>query len=348
MVEIMTVIRFTADDLARTRVGASYGPYAEAMFSLGVMTDQRRHGVLFGGWHQQLASLAAGWAGGPLRQLIGGSPPRLDLFTLIGRVASDEECRNALLGVDRRHLSEEIHAAARCPTSSPRDGTSKIPAWAFHLPADRAVRSTFAERMGAYCATAIGPHWSHIRAHLAMETATRAHDLAHGGVRQLLSNAHPGMRWRGGALEIDHKDEHAAHLHLRGRGLVLVPSVFCRRITVYISLADRDVPAVMFYPALRDLTEAYRLWAHIYPGSTQKSLVALLGSTRATALDVISRGCTTSGLADRLAVSPPTASYHVGVLRDAGLITTHRRGSTVLHTISPLGTALLNGDQRPH
>jgi hypothetical protein len=35
-------------------------------------------------------------------------------------------------------------------------------------------------------------------------------------------------------------------------------------------------------------------------------------------------------------------------LREAGLSTTRRHGSAVLHVISPLGSALLNGGQRPH
>jgi DNA-binding transcriptional ArsR family regulator len=282
-------------------------------------------------------------AAGPLRQLIGGSPPRLDLFTLIGRVASDEEGRDALLRVPGRHLVEEIHAAASCPTAERWDGTSKIPAWAFHLGADPGVRSTFADRVDAYCSQAIDPYWNDIRSHLATETAACSRALADGGVERLLNSAHPGMRWRDGALEIDRKEGDSADLQLNGRGLILVPSVFCRRITVYISLADPDGPAVLFYPALRDLADAYRLWAGHHLGSSQKALGALLGDTRAAALDVISTGCTTSELGDRLGLSPATASYHVAVLRDAGMITSHRRGSTVLHTITRLGTALLNG-----
>ena len=347
----MTVIEFTADDLARTRVGACYGPYAEAMFSLGVVTGEPGHGVLFAGWRDRLgrsaAGGAAGVAAGPLRQLIGGSPPRLDLFTLIGRVGSASEGRQALLGVDTTHLRAEIEAAASCPTSQRRDGTTKIPQWAFHLAGDPAVRSRFADRMDAYTAHAFTSVWTHIWAYLATETAASTRLLAHGGVEHLLNNTHPGMRWRGGVLEIDRRNGDSAHLLLGGRGLVLVPSVFCRRITVYIGLADPDRPAVMFYPALRDLTDAYRLWSRTQPESTREALAALLGATRASALEVVGHGCTTSGLADQLGVSPPTASYHVAVLRDAGLVITRRRGSTVLHTASPLGTALLNGDTRP-
>ncbi|MFG2311523.1 winged helix-turn-helix domain-containing protein [Streptomyces sp. NPDC048566] len=48
-------------------------------------------------------------------------------------------------------------------------------------------------------------------------------------------------------------------------------------------------------------------------------------------------------LADRAGVSAATASEHAGVLRAAGLITTVRDGSRVVHALTPLGEALLGG-----
>jgi hypothetical protein len=76
--------------------------------------------------------------------------------------------------------------------------------------------------MDAYTANALGSNWNHIWAYLATESAASARLLAHGGVEQLLNNTHPGMRWRGGVLEIDHGNGDSAHLRLDGRGLVLV------------------------------------------------------------------------------------------------------------------------------
>jgi DNA-binding transcriptional ArsR family regulator len=57
-------------------------------------------------------------------------------------------------------------------------------------------------------------------------------------------------------------------------------------------------------------------------------------------------GCTTTGLARRLGVSPSTASHHAGVLRDARLIQTTREGNTVHHRLTDLGATLLNGGHR--
>ena len=47
-----------------------------------------------------------------------------------------------------------------------------------------------------------------------------------------------------------------------------------------------------------------------------------------------------------MGMSPATASYHTTVLRDAGLLSTHRLGSAVLHTPTPLGATLLEGRRR--
>ncbi|WP_241845701.1 ArsR/SmtB family transcription factor [Streptomyces sp. CB02261] len=52
-------------------------------------------------------------------------------------------------------------------------------------------------------------------------------------------------------------------------------------------------------------------------------------------------GRTTSELAGRVGLSPATVSHHVTVLREAGLLTSRRIGGVVLHTVTRLGTDLL-------
>jgi DNA-binding transcriptional ArsR family regulator len=41
-------------------------------------------------------------------------------------------------------------------------------------------------------------------------------------------------------------------------------------------------------------------------------------------------------------VSPASISQHTAVLRDAGLIRSSRLGKSVVHTMTPLGVALLD------
>lgn len=358
-------IHFTTEDLARTRIMASYGPYAETLFSLGAIADRRRSGVLFGEWHQRLNQAPERWMG-PLGRLIDGCLPLMDLFTLIGPASTHEECRDNLLRIRRQHLKAEIDAAGHWAVASGPGTLAALPKWIFRLHDDNQARSGLANVLGAGSRTAVDPHWTQIHAHLEAEAALRARILAQHGLRQMLSGLHPSMRWHAGALHVSSAshtttqvaqqifvtgdvDVHAgvSNIHLGGRGLVLVPSVFCPRITPYVSVADPDAPVVLFYPAVRDVTDAHRLWMRRRPGSAHRTLVALLGTTRAAALEVLIDGSTTTELARRLNVSPATASHHATILRAAGLISTRRHGGAVLHTVTPLGIALLNGTAPP-
>jgi hypothetical protein len=134
-------------------------------------------------------------------------------------------------------------------------------------------------------------------------------------------------------LEVDYPVEH--DIHLGGRGLLLVPSVFCWRVPV--TLIDPGLPPVLVYP----VTRGPDWWQPAAGGRGAKTLANLLGPTRAACLRVIENGCTTTELARRTGVSPPTASQHAGALREAGLTASTRRANTMLHTLTPLGAALL-------
>ena len=54
-------------------------------------------------------------------------------------------------------------------------------------------------------------------------------------------------------------------------------------------------------------------------------------------------GCTTTELAKHCNISPAAASHQASVLREAGLITTRREGSSVRHEVTQLGIWLLAG-----
>jgi DNA-binding transcriptional ArsR family regulator len=86
----------------------------------------------------------------------------------------------------------------------------------------------------------------------------------------------------------------------------------------------------------RDRTD---LWDDPRPRGA--ALAALVGRNRAAVLSAIAHGCTTTELAGRVGISLTAASQHASVLRNAGLITTRRQGSAVLHVLTPLGAELL-------
>ena len=77
------------------------------------------------------------------------------------------------------------------------------------------------------------------------------------------------------------------------------------------------------------------------PSPREAPLSALLGRTRAAVLVAVTYGATNSEIARAVSMSAANASHHTTVLRDAGLIASHRHANTVLHTLTPLGASLL-------
>ncbi|WP_344485746.1 winged helix-turn-helix domain-containing protein [Nonomuraea monospora] len=226
--------------------------------------------------------------------------------------------------------------------STPRDRLSdelarlalhrRLPGWVSSVAAgDAGMMIRVAAAMRAYHDAAIAPYHSLIGTAVAADRAQRARDLLEGGTEGLFDGMAPLMRWRYPALDVTFG--HDCELHLLGRGLRLVPSYFCQRVPV--TLADPGLPPVLIYP----IGQKYR-WERAVDG---RSVEALLGRTRAAVLRNLSTSATTSELARTLEISPASASRHATVLRDAGLIVTARDGPAVLHTITPLGKALLDG-----
>jgi DNA-binding transcriptional ArsR family regulator len=196
--------------------------------------------------------------------------------------------------------------------------------------------------MERYRELALSPYWAHIQAAIESDRMRRARALLDGGVAGLLDSFRPLARWESGVLEI-HGYPESRELHLDGRGLLLVPSFFCAGTPV--ALADPDLPPVLVYPVdrLGGLVPAeVGGGASTRAGAGRDALAALLGRTRAAVLEATDAGCTTGEVARRLRISPAAASQHATVLRNAGLLVSHRDRNTVLHTLTPLGRAILD------
>ncbi|MFE3514152.1 ArsR/SmtB family transcription factor [Streptomyces sp. NPDC059166] len=183
----------------------------------------------------------------------------------------------------------------------------------------------------AYHRSAVEPYWPHIRASVEADRAIRGRALMDGGADELLATLPPMIRWRAPVLEADYPVDR--ELRLDGRGLLLQPSFFCRGTPVVYR--DPSLPPVLVYPVTHPEAPA-----SADPGPW---LGRLVGHTRSTVLRSIGNGCTTSELARRTGVSLASASQHACVLREAGLVRTLRHGGSVLHTLTPLGAALLRG-----
>ncbi|MGW5195493.1 ArsR/SmtB family transcription factor [Kribbella sp. NPDC004138] len=177
----------------------------------------------------------------------------------------------------------------------------------------------------------LGPVWHDLTRSVGTDRKTRAAAFAQGGVDALLRSVPGVIGWDGQVLEIGYGLRHHT-VHLRGRGLTILPSYFCTERP--ITLIDPELPPVLVYPAAAGTNSG--------PRTASAQLVALLGRTRAECLAALATTRTTSGLAAEVGTSIGSASKHATVLRDAGLITTVRHGGAVRHHVTELGAALLD------
>ncbi|MEU9618054.1 MULTISPECIES: helix-turn-helix domain-containing protein [unclassified Streptomyces] len=317
----MLRIHMSGADLSKVRMATRPDALWETILSFHRLRD-RRGSTVFGKWRTETRPRL----NGEVRLLAAVIPPRgyfPDFLTPsqkssepYGFDAGMEVLRGTPSGRIRAELA--LLAAERRETRRPRDGRIES--------LDRLVGV-----LRSYHRAAIEPYWPHIQASVEADRAVRGRALLDGGADELLASLPPMIRWRAPVLEADYPVDR--ELHLDGRGLLLQPSFFCRVTPVVYR--DPQLPPVLVYPVTHSRAPVFA-----EPGPW---LGRLLGHTRSTVLRAIGNGCTTSELARRAGVSLASASQHACVLREAGLIHTLRHGSSVLHTLTPLGGSLLRG-----
>ena len=322
----MQRIRFTPDDLARTRV-ATLGPLAETLFALRLL-QARDTPALFDGWRRRVrpAICSRSLQVAPLFK----SGTSLDLVTIVGPVSDHEEAYSGVLGIADAVLAAELEFISH---------RSLLPAWTIDLArGDRGAREVLADGVDEAYGAVLAELWPQVRLHLDAERARYGQALMAGGVEQLLSGLAPHARWSSPDLEVL-EPRSGDTVGLNGYGLVIVPSAFCWRLEFSWMLGGG--PSILFVPALRDAAGARGVLTPAAPPGP--AIGTLLGRSRAAVLEVIASipGITTGAVANHLALSAASASQHVSVLRDAGLVASDRFRNTVRHTITDLGEALL-------
>ncbi|WP_140394576.1 helix-turn-helix domain-containing protein, partial [Streptomyces recifensis] len=172
-----------------------------------------------------------------------------------------------------------------------------------------------------------------LRALLEADVAFHSRRLAEVGLGTLLPELDPRLSWDGRTLTLPGG---VYERRLGGRGLVLMPSVFCWPDV--ITGFDPPWQPALVYPA----RGVGGLWAE--PGTrTPAALVRLLGRNRAAVLAALDDPASTTALAHRLGLAASSVSSHLSVLRDSGLLTSRRYGHQVLYERTPLGMALAAG-----
>ena len=169
-----------------------------------------------------------------------------------------------------------------------------------------------------------------------MQDADAAHHmnaLATDGLAATLPGMHPDLALTGDAIEVrglgGRRRPTAA-----GRGLWLVPCVF-RWPDVLVG-SDQPEGACLGYGA----RGAGLLWDDA--SAPAPSLASLVGRSRATILAELDVPRTTTLLAGRVDLSPPTVSAHLSVLMGSGLLTSQRAGRRVLYRRTQLGDRLVS------
>lgn len=321
----MLRVHFSGLDLARVRIAARPDALWETVLSFHRLRD-RRDDSTFGGWRSE----TRGRLNGETRLLAPLVPSRGYFPDFLTPAEGLLGMGEALAAV-RETPAERLHAElGRLALAEGRP----LPGWIRAL-ADGETRSLgrLAGILQSYHDAAVAPYWHRVRSRIEADRAARGRALLDGGTDRLLASLPPMMRWRPPVLEADYPVDR--DLHLGGRGLLLLPSYFCRRTPV--TFHNPDLTPVLVYPVEHPVP---RLTP---PVPADRSLGRLVGQTRSAILHGIGVGCTTSELARRVDVSPASASQHATVLRDAGLLSTLRQGNAVLHTLTPLGAALLRG-----
>lgn len=299
----MQKVFFTATDLARTRLQSTLGPVAEGVFALGPLTRSR---------NPELAR----WRGQVLTRLREDFPSSSALLPPHQTFKSPD---------DLLFLLESAPAADAVPPAA-------------GLPS----RTSLVRLASEVWRAGIAPVWDHVLERLDAECDAHGRIAMTGGVELLLATLHPRIVWNSPVLEIH--DQFDGELHLNGRGLLLVPSVFLPGGVGRIIESERNSgqPTLVFgLPP--DTVSLFTQLPDEDGANGQEALSALVGQTRASALRSLTDTCTTTQLAARLGISIGSASQHASILRESGLITTLRVRNWALHTVTPLGRALLGG-----
>ncbi|XVU24526.1 DUF5937 family protein [Actinoplanes sp. CA-054009] len=189
-----------------------------------------------------------------------------------------------------------------------------------------------ADEITEYWATAIAPDWPRRRALLDAEVQRQARRLASEGADVVLNDLHSSVTWVDGVLRVEQPHCVAPDV-AAGSGLVLIPSVFVWPTVMTVSAGE--IPQIA-YPA--------RGVATLWERSSQPSdaLSAVLGRGRARILTELSAPLSTTELAHRTGITAGGVSQHLGTLRAAGLVTTHRQGRAVLNSRTSVADALVS------
>ncbi|MGK5548734.1 DUF5937 family protein [Streptomyces sp. URMC 127] len=318
---------FSARDLAQMRFAVS--PMWEAGTSFKLLASGAAHPV-HRPWVEQVrprvvaAGLDRGWLAG-LVPLSGYVPDFLNPAPRGPAPALEaelEDIRAADPGRVRRDLDRlgreqgGLGARARALYARPRDRLAQV-----------------AEEIEHYWELALAPYWARIRTVLDADVSHRARQAAERGAAHALNDLHVSVRWDDDRLRLLRRRP-ALSRDTSGGGLLLIPSVFTGPGPL-TRLAPPDPPQLA-YPA----RGSGSLWES-RPAAGTGALAAVLGRSRTVLLAELDAPASTTDLSRRTGLSPAGVSQNLTALRNAGLVSAHRAGRSVLYARTSVAESLL-------
>lgn len=322
----MLCIEFAPSDLVGLRF--AHSPLVEAVTSAFALTRPSRY-WMYAGWRARVRPRLATADVGTFLALVAAPtcfvPDFLTPVPATARPTLDDELR-AVAATPLDRVAEEVHAA-----------------WAGH-PAPDGVARFATDPAGAldglirqirrYFTVAVAPLWPRLRATVEAEIARRGTAAVEHGPGALLRGLHSTLDWTGTAIQLAHAK--SREWTLDGHPLTLLPAGFAGpRVH---TMTEAPTGRALWYPP-----RAYgQLWAEpsgAEPGPDD-TLSSLLGTSRAAVLTLLGVPHSTGEVAEALALAPATASHHLTVLRDAGLVAGERVGRRLRYRRTGLGEQL--------
>ncbi|MEU6624650.1 DUF5937 family protein [Streptomyces litmocidini] len=320
-------LSFSAADLAQTRFAVS--PMWEVVTSYRIAAHQP-DSAPHGRWAAQVrprlvrAGLDRGW----LAALIPGDGYLADFL-------------NPTPAGPFPTLDVELDAIRRAPAADVRDDLDTLERKGVDRSRLRLLREDpeavlpkVADEIETYWEIALAPYWARIQKVLEADVFHRARQVAEHGSARVLSELHETVRWDDGTLRLVRR-----HCSLTrdqaGSGLLLIPSVFA-----WPRVLTRSVhpdPPQLAYPA-RGFGS---VWEPRATGATD-AVAAVLGRSRTLLLTELDTPASTTQLAAHCGMSAAGVSQHLIALRNAGLVTAHRSGRSVLYARTAVADQLLH------
>ena len=194
------------------------------------------------------------------------------------------------------------------------------------------ARDLLAAQLHEAWTSLVAPYWARIRTMLDRDVDERSRTLARNGLRRVLGDVHPKIRWTRQGLSLADRTDRT--VDVGERGFLLMPSVYLWPHVAAI-VEEPWLPTII-YPVVG----IAGLWQS-YP-APDGALERLLGRTRALVLSTLDQPRSTAAVAAVTGLSPAGVSRHLLVLRDAGLLSAARYGHEVRYSRTELGSAVLH------